>query len=255
MLQGLWGNQRAAKWHMRCYRCFKDFYGSCGSVLPGGWVSGCSLFSVRPAAFLWDSVQDIITESGESTKSSILGPSWQTLAWLFSFFNPVPHHLCKTGPECTAAKQTPNISIFGEKEKSGSLTLRDEAAALRGKVGFIFACRVIRRCSENLSRPLPRRVYRGAARRSINHLRSHKERSVLVGRDLCRVVCDAHQCATLRGFLADASRAIFEKSPPGQSFCSFLQQRAWPSVFTADDGHCFRWLLTFWFFFFFQNLL
>lgn len=130
--------------------------------------------------------------------------------------------------------------------------MRDEAAALRGKVGFIFACRVIRRCSENLSRPLPRRVYRGAARRSINHLRSHKERSVLVGRDLCWVVCDAHQCATLRGFLADASRAIFEKSPPGQSFCSFLQQRAWPSVFTADDRHCFRWLLTLWFFFFFS---
>lgn len=154
------------------------------------------------------------------------GPAGKRCLAFFFFFNPVPHLLCKTGPDCTAAKQTPNSSIFGKKEKSGSLTLRDEAAALRGKVGFIFACRVIRRCSENLSRPLPRRVYRGAARRSINHLRSHKERSVLLGRDLCRVVCDAHQCATLRGFLADASRAIFEKSPPGQSFCSFLQQRA-----------------------------
>lgn len=68
-----------------------------------------------------------------------------------------------------------------------------------------------------LGKPLasiPCRVYRGAAGRSINHLRSHRELSELVGRDLCLGVCDAHQSATLRGFLADARPAILKKLPP-----------------------------------------
>lgn len=83
-----------------------------GSVLPRGWVSGCSLPSVRPAAFLWDSIQDIITESGESTKSSILGPSWQTL---LVFFTPSIIFFAKQAQKAKQNKQL-NVSFLAREK-------------------------------------------------------------------------------------------------------------------------------------------
>lgn len=77
-----------------CTVALRTFYGSygywkckTGSVCSILWSPGDesqdASFLWDQQHFLWDSVVDIMTESGESTKSSILKPSWQTLLGVF----------------------------------------------------------------------------------------------------------------------------------------------------------------------------